>query len=100
MSGPDRCIKMMFITVYCILMPRTQAILFLKHFHGKQSYVHCDDISSENTHGAEISGTRNGPLFIHYCYPCVLSMINHCHYLESTENYSILQTKHTYISLR
>lgn len=72
---------------------RTQSILSPKHFHAKQPYAHCDDINSRNTHGVEISGTRNGTLLIHYCSPCVLSMINHCHYPETTEKCRNLQPK-------
>lgn len=56
----------------------------LNYFHAKHSCVHCNDINSENSRMVEISGTRSGPLFIHYCSPSVLSVINHCHYLEST----------------
>lgn len=67
-----------------LFMPRTQAILSPKCFHAMRSYAYRHDINSENTYGVEISGTRNGPLFIHYCSPCVLSMINHHHYLESS----------------
>lgn len=72
-------------------IPKTQAVVSKSVFMPSDLHVHCDDINCETTHGVEISGTRNGPLFIHYCSPCVPSMINHCHYLESTEKCSEVQ---------